>query len=54
MFFTDQLLKGMKDKTAELAQSKVGKPVQYATPERGETCNDSGVKGTTLNCITAE
>lgn len=54
MFFTDQLLKGMKDKTAELAQSKVGKPVQYAMPERGEICNDSGVKGTTLNCITAE
>lgn len=54
MFCIDQFMRGMKEETAELAQSKVGNPVQHAMPGCGETCNDNGVQGTTLNSITAE
>lgn len=44
VFCIDQCMKGMKKETAELAQSKEGNPVQYATPKCGEMCNDNGVK----------
>lgn len=54
VFCIDQFMKGMTEGTAELAQSKVGNPGQCAMSECGETCNDNGAQGTTLNSLTAE
>lgn len=42
----DQLMKELKEERVELTRRQVENPVQYATSERGGTCNGVAVQDT--------
>lgn len=54
VFCMDQLMKELKEERVELTRRQVENPVQYATPERGGTCNGAAVQDATWNYITTE